>query len=229
VYVEDQYLWGQHVGDAFTEALRANPELHVVAVVPLYTDQDGFMARVPQQLGRDRALQQMQAVAPGRVAVYGVENEEGTPIYVHAKVCVMDDIWATIGSDNFNRRSWTHDSELSAVVVDAAADDHSPYARRLRLTLAAEHLGRPISDETLLEVMDDCIDAAGMFAAYAESAEHLDAWHAGGRKGERPRGRLRVLPEPDLGRWKRFAAAAPYLTVHDPDGRPGPLKKTDGY
>jgi len=37
---------------------------------------------------------------------------------VHAKACVVDDTWATIGSDNFNRRSWTHDSELSAVVVE---------------------------------------------------------------------------------------------------------------
>jgi phosphatidylserine/phosphatidylglycerophosphate/cardiolipin synthase-like enzyme len=26
----------------------------------------------------------------------------GAPIYVHAKVCVIDDTWATVGSDNFN-------------------------------------------------------------------------------------------------------------------------------
>ena len=51
-------------------------------------------------------------VAPGRVAAYGIENHAGTPVYVHAKVCVVDDVWASIGSDNFNRRSWTHDSEL---------------------------------------------------------------------------------------------------------------------
>ena len=61
---------------------------------------------------------------------------------MHAKTCVVDDTWATIGSDNFNRRSWTHDSELSAVVVDDAA--RATYARRLRLTLAAEHLDRDV-------------------------------------------------------------------------------------
>ncbi len=126
----------------FTEALRRHPDLHVVAVVPLFTDQAGFMARAPQMLGRARAMRQMAAAAPDRVAIYGIENHQGTPVYVHAKVCVIDDTWATIGSDNFNRRSWTHDSELSAVVVDPSADDHSPYARRLRLTLAAEHLDR---------------------------------------------------------------------------------------
>ncbi len=190
IYIEDQYLWGQHVGDVFTEALHDNPDLHVIAVVPLFTDQAGFMARTPQLLGRARAMRQMTEAAPDRVAIYGIENHQGTPVYVHAKVCMVDDTWATIGSDNFNRRSWTHDSELSAVVVDPSADDHSPYARRLRLTLAAEHLDREVADDSLLEVMDDCVDPRGLFAAYAESAERLDAWHDGGRIGERPPGRL---------------------------------------
>ena len=54
-------------------------------------------------------------------AIYGLENHAGTPVYVHAKACVIDDTWTTIGSDNFNRRSWTHDSELSAVVIDRGA------------------------------------------------------------------------------------------------------------
>ena len=44
------------------------------------------------------------------------------------------------------------------------------YARRLRLTLAAEHLDRTVDDDSLLEVMADCVDPAGMFAAFAESA-----------------------------------------------------------
>ena len=237
VYLEDQYLWGHQVGDIFTEALRRNPDLHVVAVVPLFTDQEGFMARTPQMLGRFRAMRQMITAAPGRVAIYGIENHQGTPVYVHAKVCVMDDLWATIGSDNFNRRSWTHDSELSAVVVDPSAADHSPYARRLRLTLAAEHLDREVDrgpdpaggEESLLEVMADCVDPHGFFTAYDESAARLDAWHDGGRVGERPPGRLRRLQPPKLGLLERVAATVPYLTLHDPDGRPRPLKRLGGF
>jgi phosphatidylserine/phosphatidylglycerophosphate/cardiolipin synthase-like enzyme len=145
---------------------------------------------------------------------------------------VMDDVWASIGSDNFNRRSWTHDSELSCVVVDDSADDHSPYARRLRLTLAAEHLDRTYDEDdpnSLLEALGDCLDGPGMFAAYAESAARLDAWHDGGRTGERPPGRLRRVEPPDLNRLERLAALVPYLTLHDPDGRPGPLRKSDSY
>ncbi len=66
------------------------------------------------------------------------EPRRACPVYVHAKTCLVDDTWATIGSDNFNRRSWTHDSELSAVVLDPERE----YARDLRLALAAEHLDR---------------------------------------------------------------------------------------
>nr|WP_281167632.1 phospholipase D-like domain-containing protein [Nocardioides halotolerans] len=161
----------------------------------------------------------MARVAPDRVAIYGVENHAGTPVYVHAKACVIDDTWATIGSDNFNRRSWTHDSELSAVVFDPAG----AYARDLRLALAAEHLDRSQDD------LDDCADAAGMFAAYADCAAALDQWHADGRVGPRPPGRLRRLKPPELGRVKRALVLGHYLLVHDPDGRPKPLRKRDEF
>ena len=83
-------------------------------MLPHLPDQSTPLSRIPQELGRLEAVRMLKDAAPDRVAVYGVENHAGTPVYVHAKVCVMDDWWATIGSDNFNRRSWTHDSELSA-------------------------------------------------------------------------------------------------------------------
>jgi phosphatidylserine/phosphatidylglycerophosphate/cardiolipin synthase-like enzyme len=219
VYVEDQYLWGDHVGNVFTEALKAHPDLRVVAVVPMHPDVEGF-SRTAQLVGRRRAMLDMSRIAPDRVAIYGIENHAGTPIYVHAKTCLVDDTWATIGSDNFNRRSWTHDSELSAVVVDSAGE----YARTLRLTLAAEHLDRgPDAD------MSDCEDPAGMYAAYAACAAALDAWHAGGQVGARPPGRLRRLDPPEIGPVKRALALPFYLMAHDPDGRPKPLRKRDEF
>ena len=237
IYVEDQYLWGHHVGNVFTEALKEHRDLHVVAVVPLFPDLDGA-SRLPQLLGRRRSMLEMMEAAPDRVAVYGIENHEGTPVYVHAKACVIDDTWATVGSDNFNRRSWTHDSELSAVVVDRAPEGpgRASYARRLRLALAAEHLDRPFDpevDETdtasLLDVMADCVDTKGMFDAFADAAGALDAWHEGGRRGPRPLGRLRRLAPPEMGRFARAFALPQYLVVHDPDGRPRSLRRSGGY
>lgn len=246
IYVEDQYLWSRAIADSFVESLERNTGLHMIVVLPRWTDSDNLVSRMPQLLGRQRAMSRLAAAAPGRVAFYAPENVHGTPVYVHAKVCVVDDRWCTVGSDNFNRRSWTHDSELSAVVVDTAADDHSPYARRLRLVLAAEHLDRGLDgpeypgevsdepgklpdDDELLGLMGDCLDAEGTFRAFAESAAALEEWHRAGRRGERPPGRLRPLRAPRLNPLVMALAAPAYLWLHDPDGRPWRLRLKRRY
>ena len=74
-------------------------------------------ATAPHRRGepdRPRAGASSRCAAAGgdRVAVYDLENRADTPIYVHAKVCIVDDVWLDVGSDNLNRRSWTHDSEI---------------------------------------------------------------------------------------------------------------------
>jgi phosphatidylserine/phosphatidylglycerophosphate/cardiolipin synthase-like enzyme len=57
------------------------------------------------------------------------------PIYVHAKVGVVDDRWATIGSANLNSRGVSHDAELNVAALDAE------FAHGLRLMLWSEHAG----------------------------------------------------------------------------------------
>ena len=224
VYVEDQYFWGHDVARVFAEQLQARPELRLLVVIPLEPDLDG-LNRVPQLLGRLRAIDRLMEVAPGRVAAYGLENHAGVPVYVHAKVCIIDDTWASTGSDNFSRRSWTHDSELTAVVLDGA------YARDLRLTLAAEHLDRldEATERGLDATMGDCLDPAEMFDVYAAHADRLDDWHAGERRGARPPGRLRRLSLPQLTPRQRRWAAPLLDLVHNPDGRPRALRRADRY
>ena len=228
VYVEDQYLWSEEVAEAFAEALTAHPELHVVAVLPHHPDQDGRFSMPPNLVGRDRALATMREAGGDRVALYGVENAAGTPIYVHAKVCVVDDVWATVGSDNFNRRSWTHDSELTAAVLDETRDPREPrdpsglgdgartYARDLRLALMREHLGQE-SDQGLLD-----LGSAAM--RMRASAAALQAWHDH-PTGARPPGRLRPLAQDQLSGWTRWWATQLYHRVYDPDGRPRSLRR----
>jgi phosphatidylserine/phosphatidylglycerophosphate/cardiolipin synthase-like enzyme len=225
IYVEDQYFWGHEVADPFLAALRAQPELRVLAVIPLFPDVTGRVSRPAELLGRTRALASLIEAAPDRVSAYGLENHAGTPVYVHAKVCVLDDLWASVGSDNFNRRSWTHDSELSCVVLD------EDYARTLRLRLAAEHLDRlaDVGRRGLDEATADLRDPHAMYDAYQRAATALDAWHAGGRAGARPPGRLRTLPIPEFGRWSQRLLGLTLDQVHDPDGRPGPLRGGSDY
>ena len=224
VYVEDQYFWGHDVARVFAEQLRAQPELRLLVVIPLVPDIAG-VNRVPQLLGRHRAMGGLMDVAPDRVAVYGLENHAGVPVYVHAKVCIVDDIWASTGSDNFSRRSWTHDSELTAVVLDES------YARDLRLMLAAEHLDRldAVDERGLDAAMSDCLDPREMFDVYAAHAAELEGWHAANASSARPPGRLRRLPLPQLTSRQRRWAAPPLDLIHDPDGRPAALRKSDRY
>jgi phosphatidylserine/phosphatidylglycerophosphate/cardiolipin synthase-like enzyme len=228
VYVEDQYLWSADVAQVFAAALRREPGLHLVAVVPRYPDDDSRLSLPPMRLGHARALEIVRAAGGDRVQVLDVENRDGTPVYVHAKVCVIDDVWATVGSHNLTRRSWTHDSELTAAILDQRLDGREPrdpaglgdgargFARELRLELWREHLDR--DDD------DGLIDPADAVEAIRSSAAALDAWYAGGRVGPRPPGRLRTHAVVHQPLWKRLLATPPYHFVADPDGRPARLK-----
>ena len=64
-----------------------------------------MIAGSASSFGRERVLDELYAAGRDRVAVYDLENTEGTPIYVHAKLCVVDDLWMAIGSDNLKPRS----------------------------------------------------------------------------------------------------------------------------
>jgi phosphatidylserine/phosphatidylglycerophosphate/cardiolipin synthase-like enzyme len=228
IYLEDQYLWSREVADLFAGALTRNRDLHLIVVVPRYPDVDGRLAWPPNQIGRIQALDVCRRAGGDRVHAFDVENHAGDPVYVHAKVCVVDDVWASVGSDNFNRRSWTHDSELSCAVLDETRDHRAPtdpaglgdgarvFARDLRLRLMREHLDRaPDGSEDA-----DLLDPAAAVAAVRASAEELAAWHEGGRVGPRPPGRLVPHAPERISRLTRLWAMPAYRLVYDPDGRP---------
>ena len=224
IYIEDQYLWSRQIASRIADVLRRQSDLRVILVLPLHPDQDGKVSMPPNLVGRMVALRAILAAAPGRVGAYGIENSQGTPIYVHAKVCIIDDVWVTTGSDNFNRRSWTHDSEVAAAVWDhtladahveqrLGVDEPRAYPRGLRIALAREHLGEPDADEVNLA------DPEATFVAFADSAERLERWATGDRTTPRPAGQLRPLPRADLSRRTRAWATPLYRTIYDPDGR----------
>lgn len=237
VYLEDQYLWSKEVADLFATALREHPALHLVVVVPRVPDQEGAFSERPQYVGRQQALDTVHRAGPGRVHVFDPENHEGTPVYVHAKVCVVDDVWVSVGSDNFNRRSWTHDSELSSAVLDGTLDEREPrdpaghgdgarvLARDLRLELAREHLDRATDGSEDA----DLLDPDDFVAAVEASAAALQAWYDGGQVGARPRGRLRPHRNEELSFATKLWAVPLYRLVDDPDGRPIRLRRSGEF
>jgi phosphatidylserine/phosphatidylglycerophosphate/cardiolipin synthase-like enzyme len=234
LYIEDQYFWSHEVGDAVARALFRAPNLRLIVVVPRFPDRDGVISGPPHRLGQERTLSRILDAGGDRVAIYDIETEEGQPIYVHAKVVVIDDEVALLGSDNMNRRSWTHDSELSIAVLDDERDERAPqdpggqglgarrFARDLRLSLSGEHLATTPDDPTLLDPVE-------AFTRWRDSARALDGWHEAGRVGPRPPGRVRRhRPEP-VHAWQRLFAAPLYRLLIDPDGRPAALRRDHGF
>ena len=61
-------------------------------------------------------------------------HDRADPVYVHAKVAVIDDRWLIVGSANLNAHSLFNDTEMCVVTDDAAL------ARDTRVRLWAEHL-----------------------------------------------------------------------------------------
>jgi phosphatidylserine/phosphatidylglycerophosphate/cardiolipin synthase-like enzyme len=212
IYIEDQYLWSSVVAEGLCEALERSPELRVIAVVPRYPDADGRFSGPPARYGQLQALDMLHTVAPDRFAVYDLENSAGTPIYVHAKVCVVDDEWFTCGSDNFNRRSWTNDSELTCAVVGDGL------ARSVREELWSEHLG-----------VEPELDPVKGFEQWQVAADALDSWHAGGEVGARPAGQLRRHEPVPVGRLARVWARPIYDHLYDPDGRPRRMRWRNSF
>ena len=205
IYLEDQYFWSEVVAAALADALRREPELRVIAVVPRFPEEDSRFGGPPAPDGQRLAYDALHEAGGDRFAMFDLENSAGTPIYVHAKVCVVDDHWITIGSDNLNLRSWTHDSELTCAVVDP--DGELP--RKLRTELWAEHLGLPEDDPRLgdlsgaLELWRGRVDAEGS--------------------------RIRSHVPPVLPRRTRAWARTAYRVLYDPDGRPRKLRGTTEF
>ncbi len=234
VYVEDQYLWSGAAAGVLAERLASEPGLHVVAVVPRYPDQDGRLSGPPYRIGQQKALQRLREAGGQRVVVFDLEAPSGWPIYVHSKVCIIDDTWMIVGSDNLNLRSWTNDSELSCAVIDEQHDHREPadpggrgdgarlLARDTRLRLWREHLGRPDTDDA------DLVDGVTAIELLRQAASALDNWHDA-RADPRPPGRLRHHQPRRVSWWAAWWAQPVYRLLVDPDGRPRQLRRAGEF
>ena len=135
VYLENQYLWSPEIVAVLREKLRRPPEDAFRLVVLLPERPKGGGDDTRGQLG---ALAAADAGA-GRFLACTVAARAGgssAPVYVHAKVGVVDDAWLAVGSANLNEHSLFNDTEVDVITCDPAV------ARSARLRLWAEHLER---------------------------------------------------------------------------------------
>jgi phosphatidylserine/phosphatidylglycerophosphate/cardiolipin synthase-like enzyme len=139
VYLESQFLWSPQVVDILASKLRESPsdEFRVVVLLPAKPNN-----------GADTTRGQLGVLADaddgnGRFLATTISARSGGlagPLYVHAKIGIVDDAWLTIGSANLNEHSFFNDTEMNVVTCDPAV------ARGTRLRLWAEHLERSVEE-----------------------------------------------------------------------------------
>jgi phosphatidylserine/phosphatidylglycerophosphate/cardiolipin synthase-like enzyme len=139
VYIENQFLWSTEIAEILVAKLRDPPtaEFRIVLLLPARPNNGadttrGQLARlIDADEGRGRLL---------ATTVHAGVEAKTDPLYVHAKVAVVDDRWLTVGSANLNEHSLFNDTEMNVITCDPAL------ARKTRLDLWAEHLGQTAGD-----------------------------------------------------------------------------------
>lgn len=134
IYLENQYVEVPEIVAALHDALARG--VAVVLLLPAIPD-----LASPTVVSPERAAFLAERA---RLAVYdhftlcGIAGLDDAgrrqPVYVHAKLMLIDDEWATVGSCNLHHYSLFGNSELNA------AFQHSATVRALRVELFQEHL-----------------------------------------------------------------------------------------
>ncbi len=147
VYLENQFLWSPEVAEVLIDKLRdpPDPRFRVVLLLPRKPTNGADTTR--GQLGRMLAADAVDPTGERLLLATTIsahshdrQGDATAPVYVHAKVGIVDDEWMTIGSANLNEHSLFNDTE-----VNVATDDRE-LIRETRLRLWAEHLQRPRTD-----------------------------------------------------------------------------------
>jgi len=137
IYLENQFLWSPEILEVLRDKLVHPPsaDFRMVLVLPARPTSGGDDTR--GQLG---TLLQADDGAGRLLActLYAVGGAREWPVYVHAKVGIVDDSWMTIGSANLNEHSLFNDTEMNLVTRD------SVLIRDTRLRLWAGHLERDV-------------------------------------------------------------------------------------
>ena len=143
IYAESQYFASRKIAEAIGRRLQEEDGPEIVLVSPVTAQ--GWLEPLAMDSARARlvtALHKLDRYA--RLRLYHPFTEHGEPIYVHAKILIIDGRVIRIGSANMNNRSLGLDTECD-ITMDAASEREVDAVRAIRDGLLAEHLGVPIA------------------------------------------------------------------------------------
>jgi PLD-like domain len=109
IYLENQYFTNNAIEEALIDALNATPELQVIAVVNIEPDVWFYPWKQRRLITRIRRAVPETTNGRPRFGVFtrwthetGSPRPRILPVYIHAKVGIVDNQWATIGSANLD-------------------------------------------------------------------------------------------------------------------------------
>ncbi|WP_414899587.1 phospholipase D-like domain-containing protein [Sphingomonas flavalba] len=141
IYAESQYFASRKIARAIATRLQEEDGPEIVVINP--ETAEGWLEPIAMDSARARLVEALRRVdRHGRFRIYHPVTAGGEPIYVHAKVMIIDDRGFRVGSSNFNNRSLRLDTECD-VILDLAGGDATARATvtAIRNDLLAEHLG----------------------------------------------------------------------------------------
>jgi phosphatidylserine/phosphatidylglycerophosphate/cardiolipin synthase-like enzyme len=176
IYAENQYFASRAVAEAISARLVEADPPEIVIVQP--ASADGWIESTAMDPGRARLVRAIRELdRHGRFHLYTPYSGQ-TPIYVHAKLMIVDDEILRIGSANFNNRSLGLDGECD-VFVDCARPGNAHACepiRALRRSLLAEHCG--VAEDEVAALIERAGSMAGMIAALGDrNLRHLRPYH----------------------------------------------------
>jgi phosphatidylserine/phosphatidylglycerophosphate/cardiolipin synthase-like enzyme len=119
IYLENQFLWSPEIARLLRDKLRdpPTPDFRLLIVVPANpkSGKDDTRGVLAELIEADADNGRILACA-----LYARSGRRTDPIYVHAKVAIVDDRWLTLGSANLNEHSLFNDTEMK---VDAHAPE----------------------------------------------------------------------------------------------------------
>jgi phosphatidylserine/phosphatidylglycerophosphate/cardiolipin synthase-like enzyme/membrane protein DedA with SNARE-associated domain len=142
IYAENQYLTSGSVMRALAARLTAARGPEIVLVLP--AAESGWKEQSSMGILRAGVLAQLRAADRHQrlrlLTPVVARDGQRRAVAVHAKVLVVDDALAKVGSANFSNRSMGLDSECD-LAVEAHDDASAAWVRSVRDRLLGEHLG----------------------------------------------------------------------------------------
>lgn len=172
IYAESQYFASRRVAEAIVERVRRPDPPEVLLINPRTAE--GWLEQAAMDTARVRLCHAIGEHDKGRrFRIFVPLTSGGAPIYVHAKLMIVDDEIVRVGSANLNNRSMGFDTECD-LFIDARRPGNAhaaPAITRLRHRLLAEHCA--IEPDEVARLLETHATMAEMIDSLASRGKRL--------------------------------------------------------